>query len=94
MANNRLVLQCKCKKDYGVVLAKHYGDGWFIQDYNVLNGDPAVDLRVYLNEYYNKHNMCFHEIGDDCFHVCTEDELEVLKDDWLEQQGLHPKPTI
>lgn len=80
MANNRLILQCKCKKDYGVVLAKHYGGGWFIQDYNVLNGDPAVDLRVYLNEYYEKHYMCFYELGDNCFHLCTEDDLEVLKE--------------
>jgi len=81
MANNRLILQCKCKKDYGVVLAKHYGCGWFTQDYNVMNGNPPVDLREDLNEYYEKHNECFFELGDDCFHVCTEDEHEVLKDD-------------
>ena len=81
MANNRLILQCKCKTDYGVVLAKHYGGGWFTQDYNVLNGNPPVDLREDLNEYYEKHNECFFELGDDCFHVCTEDEHEVLKDD-------------
>lgn len=80
MANNRLILQCKCKKDYGVVLAKHYGDGWFTQDYNILNGNTAVDLRDDLNKYYEEHISCFFGLGDNCFHVCTEDELEVLND--------------
>jgi len=81
MVDNSLILQCKCKKDGGVLLAKHYDEGWFIRDYNVLDGAPVVDLRVYLNKYYEKHHMCYFVFGGNCFHLCTEDDIEVLKDE-------------
>ena len=81
MANNRLILRCNCKTDAGLFLAKHMDRGWYCQDYHKLNtGEDGEDFRVALNKYYDKHESCFYELGDEHLYLTTENETPTEDD--------------
>ena len=69
MANDRIYLRCKCKKDEGVFLGKHFGDGWYLEEYN-----GAGTKIPEINKYYDKHIECFFEWKGHNLEVVYEDE--------------------
>ena len=67
MAQNRIYIRCKCKKDEGVFLGKLVDENWFTDNYQHKN--TLIDR---LNNYYDKHHDCLHEYYDNQFYTDYE----------------------
>lgn len=70
MAVNRLYLRCKCCGDV-MFLGKHYGEGWYYEDYEKNN----ISLEEALNTLYTNHDKCFYEMYDNPFEIKTENDM-------------------
>lgn len=82
MANNRLYLKCVCGER--LFLGKHYVDGWHIGDYIYNYHKPFGEV---LNEWHEKHLMCFYEHFDNPYTITTEnDEYREEQNDFQKER--------
>ena len=78
MANNRMVIKCKCRTDRGVFLGKTHLSGY----YTIPEYYKNETLMEQLNEYYDKHIMCHYEYDTNEMEIAWECHKMKSKEYW------------